>query len=232
MYGSSFWIATFSPRDLKRRPSEAVVMPLPRPEATPPVTKMNFGCAFTTGCEPSRRSRHAAGVRVGNVLAAACFSRRETSERVEPAERRHRVDHARQRDGLGDGVDRDGDRRADTTTPQPGRTRYRPRPIVKPSRLAPPSPSMARSRRSKPRASDGRRRTTPGRVGSIAEVDADARRPSRGGRTSSPGRAGRRARSTRWRRRPPAPRPPAGSTRTAGLQRDRRPPRPPRSRAP
>jgi hypothetical protein len=50
-----------------------VVMPLPRPEATPPVTKMNFGCAFTTGHEPSRGSRHAAAVSVADVSAEACF---------------------------------------------------------------------------------------------------------------------------------------------------------------
>src|SRR4029078_8181175 len=104
MYGSSFWIATFSPRDLKRRPSEAVVMPLPRPEATAPVTKMNFGCAFTTGDERSTGSRAAAAVSVADVSAGPSFSRRETSERVEPPQRRPRLDHPRERGGFGDGA--------------------------------------------------------------------------------------------------------------------------------
>ncbi len=42
MYGSSFCIVTRRPRDLSSRPSELAVMPLPRDEATPPVTKMCF----------------------------------------------------------------------------------------------------------------------------------------------------------------------------------------------
>ena len=150
-------------------------MPLPRPEATPPVTKMNFGCAFTTGCDPSRRSRHAAGVRVGNVLARRCFSSRKTSERVEPAERRHRVDHPGQRDGLGDRVERDGDDRGHDHSPTGKDDGTRPSPMVKPSRLAPPSPSMARSRRSKPSATT-QPSTTPGKGRERAEVHADARR--------------------------------------------------------
>src|SRR3954462_1975047 len=53
--GWSFWRTTFCPRDAKRRPSEAVVMPLPRPEATPPVTNTYLVCSFTTGPDCSRR---------------------------------------------------------------------------------------------------------------------------------------------------------------------------------
>ena len=45
--GSSFCAATLNPRAFKRRPSEAAVMPLPRPETTPPVTKMYFVISFT-----------------------------------------------------------------------------------------------------------------------------------------------------------------------------------------
>src|SRR3954452_1310354 len=56
-YGSSFWRTTFSPRDVKRRPREAVVMPLPRPEATPPVTNTYLVCSFTTEPDCSRRPR-------------------------------------------------------------------------------------------------------------------------------------------------------------------------------
>jgi hypothetical protein len=42
MYGSNFWTWTFSPRALSSRPSEAAVIPLPRDETTPPVTKTYF----------------------------------------------------------------------------------------------------------------------------------------------------------------------------------------------
>jgi len=42
MYGSNFCICTFSPRAFSSRPSEAAVMPLPRDETTPPVTKTYF----------------------------------------------------------------------------------------------------------------------------------------------------------------------------------------------
>jgi len=34
---------TVNPRDFKRRLVEAAVIPLPKPEITPPETKMNFG---------------------------------------------------------------------------------------------------------------------------------------------------------------------------------------------
>ena len=40
MYGSSFCIVTRRPRDFRSRPSEDAVIPLPREDATPPVTKM------------------------------------------------------------------------------------------------------------------------------------------------------------------------------------------------
>src|SRR5215203_2044901 len=39
MYGSSLRIETLRPRALSRRPALAAVMPLPREEVTPPVTK-------------------------------------------------------------------------------------------------------------------------------------------------------------------------------------------------
>src|SRR4051812_19337760 len=42
MYGSSFIGATVKPRLRRRRPREAVVMPFPIEETTPPVTKMYF----------------------------------------------------------------------------------------------------------------------------------------------------------------------------------------------
>src|ERR1700675_2369309 len=97
-------MATFSPRDLKRRPREAVVMPFPSPEATPPVTKMNFGCVFPTGCEPSRRPRRAGGDRVAKLAPAHPFSAGKPAEPVEPPQRRHRLDRARERHGLREDV--------------------------------------------------------------------------------------------------------------------------------
>src|SRR4051794_25817291 len=42
MYGSSLRIETLRPRALSRRPMLAAVMPLPREEVTPPVTKTYF----------------------------------------------------------------------------------------------------------------------------------------------------------------------------------------------
>ena len=47
MYGSSFWLVTLRPRHFKRRPKLAAVIPFPRPETTPPVTKINFDIIFT-----------------------------------------------------------------------------------------------------------------------------------------------------------------------------------------
>ena len=42
MYGSSLRMETLRPRALSRRPTLAAVMPLPREEVTPPVTKTYF----------------------------------------------------------------------------------------------------------------------------------------------------------------------------------------------
>src|SRR5215210_137150 len=49
MYGSSLRIETRSPRDLRIRPTLAAVMPLPREEVTPPVTKTYFAMGGTSG---------------------------------------------------------------------------------------------------------------------------------------------------------------------------------------
>jgi hypothetical protein len=57
MYGSSFWRVTRRPRDLRRRAREAEVMPFPRPEATPPVTKTYFDRSGTTGFHGIRGPR-------------------------------------------------------------------------------------------------------------------------------------------------------------------------------
>lgn len=42
MYGSNFCMVTFMPRLFRRRPIDAAVMPLPREDTTPPVTKIYF----------------------------------------------------------------------------------------------------------------------------------------------------------------------------------------------
>src|SRR2546421_6711566 len=55
-YGSNFCSWTRSPRALRRRPSEAATMPLPRAETTPPVTKTYFGGRALTGFQGSSRS--------------------------------------------------------------------------------------------------------------------------------------------------------------------------------
>ena len=41
-YGSILRIVTGIPRALRRRPSEEVVIPFPRPEITPPLTTITF----------------------------------------------------------------------------------------------------------------------------------------------------------------------------------------------
>src|SRR6185312_11611602 len=56
MYGSSFMMATDNPRLLKRRPSDATVMPLPTDETTPPVTNRNFGILHCSLARYSRRT--------------------------------------------------------------------------------------------------------------------------------------------------------------------------------
>src|ERR671935_1360573 len=52
MYGSNFWTWTLRPRAFSRRPSDAAVMPLPRDETTPPVTKTYFGGRAATSVPP------------------------------------------------------------------------------------------------------------------------------------------------------------------------------------
>ncbi len=42
MYGSSFWMVTVKPRACSSLAKEALTMPLPKLEVTPPVTKMYF----------------------------------------------------------------------------------------------------------------------------------------------------------------------------------------------
>jgi hypothetical protein len=46
IYGSNFCIATDSPRLFSSLPNDAAVMPLPKEETTPPVTKIYFAIFF------------------------------------------------------------------------------------------------------------------------------------------------------------------------------------------
>src|SRR5215469_11997473 len=63
MYGSSFIIATDSPRLFSRRPIEATAIPLPTDEATPPVTNKYFAMCYSpeiayTGSSACRAMTH------------------------------------------------------------------------------------------------------------------------------------------------------------------------------
>src|SRR5215813_9256525 len=93
MYGSNFWTWTLRPRAFRRRPSEAAVMPLPRDETTPPVTKTYFGGRAATSPGAAR-----------SWLAPP---------RVQLAQNRHSLDQLAQRARLseegeaGKGADRD-----------------------------------------------------------------------------------------------------------------------------
>src|SRR5918995_1130972 len=57
MYGSSFCSVTRSPRLLSSRPSEEAVSPLPRLDATPPVTKMCLATTTSASSDPSPGAR-------------------------------------------------------------------------------------------------------------------------------------------------------------------------------
>ena len=57
MYGSSLRIETGIPRDLRMRPMEAAVMPLPRELVTPPVTKTYLGIGAGPFAASTRRVR-------------------------------------------------------------------------------------------------------------------------------------------------------------------------------
>src|SRR5689334_8402532 len=85
-YGSSFRIVTRSPRALSRRPRLEAVRPLPRLEATPPVTKR---CLVNAGREEkgaaakgrlpwSVRSGNPAGPRAIRISASGYARRRHT----------------------------------------------------------------------------------------------------------------------------------------------------------
>src|SRR5688500_717291 len=78
-------------------------MPLPSPEATPPVTKMNL-VSFTTGIDSNRPDRQDRGLRSSNLV-------RQAPEVVEPPERGDRLDGPGERDGLREHVETDHDER-------------------------------------------------------------------------------------------------------------------------
>src|SRR5512142_278595 len=61
MYGSSFRIETERPRAFRIRPMLAAVMPLPREEVTPPVTKTYFAMGRSSGVFPMIPDRSRAG---------------------------------------------------------------------------------------------------------------------------------------------------------------------------
>src|SRR6188474_2279602 len=81
MYGSSFRIETCRPRALSSRPMLAAVMPLPREEVTPPVTKTYFAMGLVLrGFFQCYRNRPAESNRSG----AEGGPRRRLMERCQP----------------------------------------------------------------------------------------------------------------------------------------------------
>src|SRR5439155_9494235 len=87
-YGSSFWRETLSRRAFRMFPIEAAVMPLPREETTPPVTKTYFdmddlqgGFTEFTGKRPSPPSGEVgAERRVGTPTLAMSVGRQDVIE--------------------------------------------------------------------------------------------------------------------------------------------------------
>src|SRR6056297_2276670 len=78
MYGSNFWMLTSRPRAASRRPSEALKMPLPREEVTPPVTKIYLVCTAGGGLERRRRDGGSdSSLKIGGP--AALYQRRGVS---------------------------------------------------------------------------------------------------------------------------------------------------------
>jgi hypothetical protein len=55
MYGSNFWIVTLSPLACSNFASEAAIIPLPREEVTPPVTKMYLAIILRFSCDLRER---------------------------------------------------------------------------------------------------------------------------------------------------------------------------------
>ena len=53
---------TLSPRFLRIRPNEAAVRPLPKPETTPPVTKINFAIYYSLLLGKKEKTTHTFGV--------------------------------------------------------------------------------------------------------------------------------------------------------------------------
>src|SRR2546428_232173 len=102
---------------------EAEVMPLPSPEATPPVTKMYFDREVTTGFHANRGTAR-------REPLSLCRARRfgpevllgKTAQVVQPPEGRRGPDQTGEGDGLGKHMephdDREGDRRPDRGEPE------------------------------------------------------------------------------------------------------------------
>src|SRR4051794_29627671 len=96
MYGSSFCIVTRRPRPFSRRPRDDAVMPLPRELATPPVTKM----CFVTGEQANPRAVLSPGMAEPRQALQGLRRRRierPTPEAVHEPQRRHPIDHLRER---------------------------------------------------------------------------------------------------------------------------------------
>src|SRR6186713_2208346 len=86
MYGSSLRMETFRPRALRMRPTLAAVMPLPREEVTPPVTKTYFAMdqvlrGFFEWYRKTPRESNPGALPVAPTAPAACLLRQKARRR-------------------------------------------------------------------------------------------------------------------------------------------------------
>src|ERR1035437_4045178 len=90
MYGSSLRPDTARPRALRSRPTEAAVIPLPREEVTPPVTKTYFAIArFSSGVFPilRRSSAHRKPVALIGLFRRSADARATVGARLQATRR-------------------------------------------------------------------------------------------------------------------------------------------------
>ena len=93
MYGSNFWIVTENPRAWSSLASEAEIMPFPREEVTPPVTKMYLVMARSsvgTGREGSEGAG-GNGVAYARECAQSCLGRTRLNTGDKPPTRAARI---------------------------------------------------------------------------------------------------------------------------------------------
>src|SRR5438477_6438709 len=126
MYGSSFWSVTRKPRLLSSRPSDDAVSPLPRLDATPPVTKTCLANAHAPSEDADTAMATVAPAcaifgdqrPLSSRAAGSHSSRSAAAELVEPTEHRNPLDDTAERDQLARDRERDEDREHDGPNPR------------------------------------------------------------------------------------------------------------------